>query len=428
MQKFKFLTKYAFLKRIRSKAFFISNIVILVLLIVLLNLASIITFFSGEDEMKHYQVGYVVLVDDSEGFDYQQKLEEHYEILAPNQLSFVKIDDQNLAQSNYEEGLYQALLIIKGQNLNGLNIDYYGSDYELKILLQNGLSQLIISYKNEGFIPPNYVDYDQDDTDDMTESTGISMAVSMILLVPMFILTIMATQFLGVDIVEEKSSKAIETIISSVPAKYHFLAKITSNFLFIIFQSFLFIVFTFVGTMINQILFGSNSATGSMDGQITLAVVFEQIYLVIPNFWVLLVIGLVGILVGTLLYLVIAAMFASMTTSQEDYQQFQGPLMITLMLGFYVSIYAPMFGEGAKTVMIVLSFIPIFTPLALPYALFSGYVNVYVGLLAIFILIVFIYLLIKIVEPVYKVSILNYDQSKFFKRVRKNLKSAFSKK
>ena len=132
MQKFKFLTKYAFLKRIRSKAFFISNIVILVLLIVLLNLASIITFFSGEDEMKHYQVGYVVLVDDSEGFDYQQKLEEHYEILAPNQLSFVKIDDQNLAQSNYEEGLYQALLIIKGQNLNGLNIDYYGSDYELK--------------------------------------------------------------------------------------------------------------------------------------------------------------------------------------------------------------------------------------------------------------------------------------------------------
>ena len=66
------------------------------------------------------------------------------------------------------------------------------------------MSQLIISYKNEGFIPPNYVDYDQDDTDDMTESTGIAMAVSMILLVPMFILTIMATQFLGVDIVEEK--------------------------------------------------------------------------------------------------------------------------------------------------------------------------------------------------------------------------------
>jgi len=188
-------------------------------------------------------------------------------------------------------------------------------------------------------------------------------STKVISVLPMFILIIMATQFVGVDIIEEKSTKAIETIIASVPSKMHFISKITASILFVIVQGALTIVYVTIASLIGK-LGSASSAVTLPAGTTSLLSYLSDI---IPNWPIVLIFSLLFMIVGTLFYLVIAALFASMAVTQEDYQQFQTPLMLMLLAAFYIGIFAPI--AGGYTFMKVMAFIPIFTPILAPIAL-----------------------------------------------------------
>jgi ABC-2 type transport system permease protein len=137
---------------------------------------------------------------------------------------------------------------------------------------------------------------------------------------------------------------------------------------------------------------------------------------IMPNWPIVLGLSLLFMIVGTLFYLVVAALFASMAVTQEDYQQFQSPLMITLVLAFYIGIFSPML--GATGFLKVMAFIPVFTPIVAPIALASGVLSIGEAVLALFIVGLFLVGSLYVVAPIYKVAILSYDQTKFFKRIK----------
>lgn len=414
---------YSFNRRTRSKAFLISNIFILILLLILTNLASIINLFAGDNNLNHAEIGIVLDVDDSEGFDYKTQFELYFKQINLTDYNVTIMEDEETAIVLFNEDKYDALLLISGINLNNLDVDYYGDNQNVQMLIEHAFDELLIKHKNLNYQRPVFHNITLDMENDEMFKTNYAMGISMILVMPMFILIVMGTQFLGVDIVEEKSSKAIETIISSVPAHIHYSSKIASNFLFILFQTFLMIIYALISGFSNKLLFGNSPSSNAFD----ISSIFKELLIIYPNFWLLLLISIIILLIGSLLYLIIASLFASMTTSQEDYQQFQGPLMLVLVIGFYSSIMATAIGSAAKGYITVLTFIPFFTPLVVPYALFNGFISPLLSLIALLILCLFIYLMSKIISPIYKVSILNYDQSKFFKRVKNNFKKAFYK-
>lgn len=424
MKKFKFLTRYSLEKRIKSKAFLISNIFILAALILLINLSSIITMFSSEEEYL-VNVGFVVSEDAFEDYNLEDAFNNYFELY--NIKSMYTIEEYatiELGQTSFDNGQLDVLLNISGNLTIGIAVDYYGESFDNQNIVTTIFDQITIDYQNVVVTTPiyNFIDVG---SDEIVFQDSIAMGISMILIVPMFILIIMATQFLGVDIVEEKSSKAIEVIISSVPTKIHYFSKILSNFLFIIIQTLLMLIFGLFGTGINKLLF---SVQGSSNSQmINFSDIISSVTEVVPNLGIILVISIIVLLFGSILYLVISALFASMANSQEDYQQFLGPLMITMMLGFYAVTFAPMFGSNAQTILTVIAFIPIFTPIVLPFTLIAGYIGIGWGILAGLLCFIFIYILSRITDPIYKVSILNYDQSKFFKRISNNIKKAFYK-
>jgi len=242
-----------------------------------------------------------------------------------------------------------------------------------------------------------------------------------LLVLPLFILITMATQFVGVDIIEEKSTKAIETIIASVPAKIHYLSKIAASISFVLIQGVLILLYGGIAALVGNFSAQSGSAMPSgVDVHL-----LQYLADLLPNWPLVLTIALLFVIVGTLFYLVIAALFASMAVTQEDYQQFQSPLMLMLLGGFYIGIFAPLVnGYGFMKVM---AFVPIFTPMVAPIAYASGVMSLLEAIIALVVMIGVLVASLYIVAPVYKVAILSYDQTKFFKRVKSYFKKAFTK-
>jgi ABC-2 type transport system permease protein len=420
MKKLKYLIKFGLKKRVGRKSFLIANIVIALFTIAIINLPTIIGLFSKDEEVKPLEV-YVINEISADTLLTNLSL-----LLNPQDgdplYHFNDLSAQELDVEDFWANKDMDVIIHFTGSIENTQIATYMKDPERTAPLFSVIQYVLISYQIDNYIPAQFEDpVLPPDYESPEDQMGLS-SISSILVLPLFILITLATQFIGVDIIEEKSTKAIETIIASVPAKIHFLSKIIASILFVVIQGGLVIAYGAIGTLIGGAT-SSMEAVNLPSGQSTslLAYLAE----IMPNWPIVLFISLLFMIVGTLVYLVIAALFASMAVTQEDYQQFQSPLMITLVAGFYIGIFAPM--AGGYGFMKVMAFIPIFTPIVAPVALASGVLTTFEALIALFVVIVFLVLSLYVVAPVYRVAILSYDQTKFVKRIKGYFKKGFVK-
>lgn len=420
MKKFKFLIKYGLKKRIFRKSFLIANLVIAVLFVGIVNLPTIIGWFgNGDDQTENVSVDvYNQTTMDTIGTDLEYNLNLPYE-------GYEFFEFEDVTQSFDEDAFWETenaadvSLIISG-DISSPVIAIYSKVPEYNQMIMSEIEMLIINYQIVDYQSPVFETIMAPDYEDPDNAAAISSLMSLLVL-PLFVLITMATQFVGVDIIEEKSTKAIETIIASVPAKLHFLSKITSSILFVLIQGLLIIVYGGIAALLGNI----NAAASAVVPTGVDVHLLKYLAEILPNWPMVLFIALLFIIVGTLFYLVIAALFASMAVTQEDYQQFQSPLMLMLVGGFYITIFAPMVdGYGFMKIM---AFIPIFTPMVAPVAFASGIMSIGEALIALAIMLLALVSALYIVAPVYKIAILSYDQTKFVKRIKSYFKKAFSK-
>lgn len=418
MKKFKFLVKYGLLKRVGRKAFLITNIVIAILSILIINLPSIIALFGGDDDQMTdvtieiaNDLAWPTLVNDLSA-KFNEGLPAPFYLVSEIASSGVDID------AFWENPEVDVLLLFSG-TVDDPIISIYSKYPQMNAGFTNQIELQLISYQLGGsyerpvfntILAPDYED---------PEAGAILGSISSLLILPLFILVTMATQFVGVDIIEEKSTKAIETIIASVPANIHFLSKIVASIFFVIIQGGLILFYGLLASLVSK-LFASSPNLNLPVGQESLLGYLAEL---LPNWPILLTLTMVFIIVGTLFYLVVAAIFASMAVTQEDYQQFQAPLMLMLLGGFYIGIFAPM--AGGDGFMRVMAFVPIFAPMVAPVALAGGILTYFQAAIALAVMILFLVITVYFLTPVYKVAILNYDQTKFFKRIGDNFKKAF---
>lgn len=420
MKKFKFLVRYGLKKRIGRKAFLISNIVIALLLIVIINIPSIVSLFvGGEDPNAQVHIG---VINETAEVD----LPSDYSLLM-NQgstgvdyfvISTISVSDFDLT-AFWEDAESDIVIQITG-SIETPTVTFYSKMPELNSFLLSQLELQLINYQITDYQSPIVNNVYAPDYEDPEQEAFVSSMTSMLVL-PMFILIVMATQFVGVDIIEEKSTKAIETIISSVPAKMHFISKITASILFVIVQGALTITYGAIASLIGK-LFSASSSVTLPAGTTSLLSYLSDI---IPNWPIVLLFSLLFMIVGTLFYLVVASLFASMAVTQEDYQQFQTPLMLTLLAAFYIGIFAPI--AGGFGFMKVMAFIPIFTPILAPIAFATGLLTVWEAIIALVAVTIFLVISLYLVAPVYKIAILSYDQTKFMTRVKNYFNKAFQK-
>jgi ABC-2 type transport system permease protein len=417
MKKFKFLVAFGLKKRVFRKAFLISNIIVGLILIIIINIPSLIQVFGEDEELTELRV-YLVDQTETHTHAFSEDLMTRLNLLYDGDSFFKVLPGESITEDVFWNSVSRDIMIVMRGTIDSPNVDIYSKHPAYNAYIISNIGLLINEYQVPNYTPPTFITHLAPDFQDPDEKALISSMTSL-LVFPMFFLITLATQFIGVDIIEEKSTKAIETIISSVPAKIHFLSKITAAIGFIIIQSVLLFVFGLIGSAIGKIF---SPDTGLPVDQASL---ISMIVDIIPNFGIILVITTIFMLVGTVFFLVIASLFASMATTQEDYQQFQAPLMLVLVAGFYIGIFAPL--AGGDQFIRVMTYIPFFTPIVAPIAYANGMITFVDALISLLILIVFTLASLYLVAPVYRVAILSYDQTKFFKRIKNYFKKAFGK-
>ncbi|PKK94082.1 MAG: hypothetical protein CVV61_01330 [Tenericutes bacterium HGW-Tenericutes-6] len=418
MKKFKFLVKYGLKKRIGRKAFVIANIVIAILTIGIINLPSIINYFGDEDDqIENINID---IFNDTTEINLADDLSESFNAPFEGYTFYVIDTIETIDIEAFWLDSEKDVLIEFTGDISSPSVKIYSKYPEMNAGFMNLIELQIINYQIGNYERPTFETVLAPDYEDPEQGAMLGSIASLLTL-PMFILITMATQFVGVDIIEEKSTKAIETIIASVPAKIHFLSKITSSIIFVIVQGGLAILYGTIGALISKGL-AQSPAINLPTGQTSLLSFVAEVF---PNWPLILTFTLLFMVIGTLFYLTVAALFASMAVTQEDYQQFQSPLMLMLLGGFYIGIFAPM--AGGDGFLKVMAFIPIFTPIVAPIALAGGMLSTLEAVIALLFVGIILILSLYLVAPVYRVAILSYEQTKFFKRIKDNFKKAFQK-
>ena len=409
MKKFWLLVKRGLSSRIKKKSFIISNIVIVIFLMILLNLPAIISLFSNDEP--EYKVLVYSEVNDFDVIDDFLGLPD---LFGDTEISFVLQTDTPVLTADEVwklEGYNGYITFISPGPMIDADITFYNNFDSMMVsqTIQVLLSQAIAT--SQGIT--NYVEVVRPDSGGLSPETG--MIISALSSLPLFIFVIMSVQMLGVDIVDEKSSKAIEIIIASVPAKTHFLAKITSVVLFVIIQALLMLGFGAIGNLISGATL--SAVTGGLNTSTTLGLLGSTFTNL--NIPILFLSVILFVIIGTISYLVIAAFVASFAVTQEDFSQIQAPIMIFMVLGFYLALYAPMMGEVAYPFIRIASYIPFLSPFVAVGAYGLGVLAFYEVAISFLVSTLTAVGLIFLIAPIYKISILSYDSGRLFSRIRK---------
>lgn len=427
MNKFKYLLSYNLRQRFFSKTFLVLNIIILALTVLLANLNNIIKSFAPEDSRS------TVLVVDNTGKtnfleDYSTLSNQMSKMLMGSGFALKPIDtfDKENPQFDGAKAIIEASYVDEK-----LIIDVYSRN--LGTVDVNALTQashaLYKTYWMEGKTPEEieligkYLTLEStvsiNHQEESSNINQIGMILSFILIVPLFMFITMTVQFVGGSIVEEKQTKAVEYLLANVSARVHFFTKILTSMIYLVVQMLLTLLYGLIGLVLSMYVFGSATAGGGsltdlVSGAYGIdASLVQQFLKILPG---ALIFFILFVAVGGLLYMLIAALIAAMSNSSEDYSATQTPMMLTMLVGFYAGLYGSMIGDNI--VVKILGYIPFFSPFMSTSLFLSGIYQWWEALISLGILALFTAFMYRLIMPMYKAAILNYDQSKFIKRVK----------
>lgn len=241
------------------------------------------------------------------------------------------------------------------------------------------------------------------------------------------------------SVIEEKTSRIIEVIISSVKPFQLMLGKIigtslagiTQFVIWIISAGILFGVLIMVfGIDPTSLGNGSNSSPGLIGGAayIANADTTMQLYanelFKIP--WAMLItFFLIYFILGYLIYSSIYAAIGAAVDNETDTQQFIFPIILPLMLAIYVGFFS-VFNNPHGPIAVGFSLFPLTSPIVmlmrLPGGIGEGGVPVWEVLVSIFLLVITFIGIVWLASKIYRVGILMYGKKPSYKDLFKWLK------
>lgn len=422
-----FLIKQSLKKKMDTKWFKIVNVLICLLLIGVINIDKIINVFGGDfkDTVNIYLTGDNNYLEGFNAYFLTNKKilndERTYEIAySTDSVDTLKekIEDTNdiVVNINLDTTEYLKADIISYNKIDTITYNLLSASLTgmktSMALNYNGLSSEEMA-KITSPISINRVVTNEKEITASEDATNMSLIV---FLVPFFMLIVLLVQMIGAEINDEKTTRGMEIIISNVPAKVHLLTKITSSSIFVILQSLLLFTYSIIGILIHGGLSlgsGKSNIIGGLVESLKISGTFDILLKGAP---ILIIIFLLSFFI----YATLAGVLASMTTSAEDFQQLQTPLMIVLMLGYYIGIMASAF-KGSIFIRII-SYLPFLSSMVAPITYILGETSLIDLVISALILFISCLVLFKYGIRVYKVGILNYSSKDLWKKVFQSLK------
>ncbi|OAD44392.1 ABC transporter permease [Polaribacter atrinae] len=438
MSKLKLIIEREFIAKVRNKSFIMMTFLSPLLMV---GMGALVYFLMQKNDEK---VKEIVYVDNSGLFskeDFKDSKTIHY-----TDYTALGIEE---TKNKVEEGNYYGALIIPKQDsleLLAKSIEFYSTDspgMSVVSSIENKIETKIRHVKLNNFgIDIEKIESSKINTDikmynfSGEESSklinGLKIGVGAIAgyLLMMFVM-IYGTSVMR-SVIEEKTSRIIEIIVSSVKPFQLMLGKILGNASAGLLQFLIWGIILFVISIVASSVFGVDmvevqsarvspeqmeavkQATAGDKGQM---IVQEILKLPILKMFVLFIFYFLG---GFMLYSSLFAAVGAAVDNETDTQQFMLPIMLPLILGVYVG-FATVINDPHGSIAVLFSHIPFTSPIVMLMRVPFG-VSWYELAISMALLLVTFVFMVWLAAKIYRVGILMYGKKPTYKDLYKWLK------
>lgn len=425
-----------FFSRVKTKAFILTTILTPFLLLAVTFLPAALAMLSKNDDITKVYVldhtgTYAPLLKSSDKYEFVNLKSKEDKQNGDKTAALLEItaslNDNPNAVTFYSEkqqppsGLISYIDGVLTEAVRNKKINDFTTKSNIEPQVITDLQQLL---KSKDRINVNTVRLDE--TGKESETLGLAASiVSMALTFCMFFFIMMYGQLVVQSVVEEKTNRIIEVIISSVRPFDLMMGKIVGVGLVGLLQLLVWVVIGGGAIIFGQLYFGgtmpgveTQQAMAMMQNQPEMmdgvkSMLFNINWIQIGACLLLYFIG------GYLLFASLYAMFGSAANDSQEAQQLMMPLTIILLLAFYTGFAAANNPEGQMAFWC--SLVPFTSPVVMmvraPYE-----VPVWELLLSVVLLFVTAILMIKFAAKIYRVGILMYGKKVTFAEMIKWLK------
>lgn len=388
--------KFTMKEMLKRKSFVISTLIILVLIVLGFNVPNFLKSIEGEDTQEK-----LVIVDN------QNIFEGTLESLKDMDLGYeIHIEDMNYSEikEKIENEEIESAIIIEPQEQN-IKIRYVVENTTMMqsvpeeiVNIMNTLysnlqiSKLGLTAEQLQSITPNF-EFSLEQTEE-EEASGNIFAMMLLSIVLFYAIYFCAYQ-VSSSITTEKTSKIMETLVTSTSPKTIVLGKTIGIGIVGLLQ-----MIIIVGTaLISAKVF---LEPGMLESVLDMSNITPYLGIVTILYFIL----------GYLAYALLYALTGSTVSKPEDIQSANTPVAILAVVGFYLSYFTMM--NPTSELNVFASMFPISSPFCMPFRIMMGLASTTDVIISIAILIVTILVITQVAIKIYSNAILNYGTKMSF--------------
>ena len=389
------VASFTFKDLVKRKSFIVSNIIILLIVVIGFNVPRIIKMISGDNNQ--FGKSEIVIFDNENIFE--GKLDglfdelENYDI----KISDEKLTLDQIKQKIKDEEIKEALFIQTGEV--GFDLEYVINSQSLMTSMpQDVIMILQTTYQNMQIaklgITPEQIQFinapfNVNVIEAEENSAGNNILPMMLLSMVLFYAIYFFAYQVSTSITTEKTSKIIETLVTSTSPKTIVLGKTIGIGLAGVCQTIVTVVFAIIcaKTFLDAELIDSVISSIKLSPSVAIITIIYYI-------------------LGYSLFALLYALTGSTVGKPEDVQSVNGPVAILAVIGFYLSYFTMM--NPASQLNAIAAMVPISSPFCMPFRVMMNLATEKEILISIGILLITILLVAKVSIKIYSSAILNY--------------------
>ena len=397
------VTKFTMKDMLQRKSFIITTIIFLIMIVIGFNIPNFMKMLNKDSDINKIEI-----IDSGNVFEGTleslKKLDTGYEIQILN-------EDYEKIKEKIENEEIDSAIIVEKQDEN-IKIRYIVKS----ATMMSGVPENIISTLNTLYtniqinklglteeqlksITPNFEFALEQTDEEASENVYAMMLLSLVLFYAIYFCAYQVSS----SITTEKTSKIIETLVTSTSPKTIVLGKTLGIGIVGLLQMIL-----LVGTaLISAKIF---LEPGILDSIIDVSKITPYLG----------IITIIYFIFGYFEYALLYALTGSTVSKPEDIQSANGPVAILAVIGFYLSYFTMM--NPASELNVFASILPISSPFCMPFRVMMGLAKPTDVIISIVILLITSIIIAKIAIKIYSNAILNYGTKMSFNDIVKMYK------
>ena len=398
------VAKFTMKDMLKRKSFLISTLIILIIIVIGFNVPNIIKSFKGEDTQAK-----LLIVDNDNIFEGNLEMLKNANLGYDIEVGEATFDEIKSKINNDE--IEEAIVIERKENT--VNIRYIVKNMAMieavpenivnainSLYTNMQIGKLGLTDKQIQSITPNFqFNIEQTEEEKVNGNIFTMMMMSLVLFYAIYFCAYQVSS----SITTEKTSKIMETLVTSTSPRTIVLGKTLGIGLVGLLQMIL-----IVGTALI-------SAKMFLDPELLNSLLDMSSFT--PY---LAIITIIYFILGYFAYALMYALTGSTVSKPEDIQSANGPVAIITVIGFYLSYFTMM--NPTSELNIFASLFPISSPFCMPFRIMMGLASGTDVAISIAILLITILVIAKVAIKIYSNAILNYGTKMSFKDIVKMYK------